>query len=322
MSYQKTFQVNFKESGTDGGSIVAYAATFDREPDSYGDVIAPGAFTETIKAWNESGQRIPLLFGHRTDDPEMNIGGVDSIEEDERGLKVSATFDADNPTAQYVRKLVKEKRLNKLSFAYDILDAGTITLDDGTEANELRKLDIFEVSLVPIPANRHAEVIEVKSADDKASVDEKACAQTTDDEKASDSDVSAERDDVDNKEPYTIDELADRLAVLSEYADRLAERIESLFESIRDEAIMQEFEQAPSDDTTPEKAADEDSAETADDSAEETVQVGDDNEDTSTSDDVQDTDSAEDTDEAGSASKSQDPTLESVDVLSKMYMYM
>ena len=162
---KKDYSVQFKAEGDDGGHIVAYAATFDREPDSYGDVIAPGAFKNTLDEWKESGNVIPLLFGHRTDDPSMNIGGADSIEEDERGLRIEATFDKDSETAQYVRRLVLEKRLSKLSFAYDVLDEGTITLDDGRKANELREIKLYEVSLVPIPANGHAEVVEAKSAD-------------------------------------------------------------------------------------------------------------------------------------------------------------
>ena len=36
-------------------------------------------------------------------------------------------------------------------------------LEDGTKANELRKLDLFEVSVVLVPANRHAEIIDSKA---------------------------------------------------------------------------------------------------------------------------------------------------------------
>lgn len=161
----KSFDFALKEQGegAPGGSIVAYASTFDREPDSYGDVVAPGAFADSIKAWEDSGNPIPLLFGHRTDDPTMNIGAVTKATEDDRGLLVEADFDPDSETAQYCRKLVMEGRLCKLSFAFEVLDEGTVKLDDGTKANELRKLNIFEVSLVPIPANRHATVESVKS---------------------------------------------------------------------------------------------------------------------------------------------------------------
>ena len=199
--FKKDYSVQFKAAGDDGGHIVAYAATFDREPDSYGDVIAPGAFKNTLEEWKASGNVIPLLFGHRTDDPAMNIGGVDSIEEDERGLRIEATFDKDSETAQYVRRLVIEKRLSKLSFAYDVLDEGTITLDDGRKANELREIKLFEVSLVPIPANGHAEVVEAKAADT--------------------SDVADDSDDDDNPSP--VDDVdSDGAGDLESFSDTIA----------------------------------------------------------------------------------------------------
>lgn len=199
--FKKDYSVQFKAAGDDGGRIVAYAATFDREPDSYGDVIAPGAFKNTLEDWKESGNVIPLLFGHRTDDPSMNIGGVDAIKEDERGLRIEATFDKESETAQYVRRLVLEKRLSKLSFAYDVLDEGTITLDDGREANELREIKLHEISLVPIPANGHAEVVEAKAADT--------------------SDVADDSDDDDNPSPVD-DSVSDGAGDFESFSDAIA----------------------------------------------------------------------------------------------------
>lgn len=146
------------------GTVEGYAATFDRVPDSYGDVIKAGAFAKTLERWAESGKPIPLLYGHSTEDPQYNIGRVVEAREDERGLFVRCEFDADNEKGQYVRKLVQEGRLYQFSFAYSTLDAGTVTLEDGTEAYELRELDLFEVSLVQIPANQRAIVTEIKSA--------------------------------------------------------------------------------------------------------------------------------------------------------------
>ena len=37
------------EAKAENGSIKGYAATFIREPDSYGDIIAPGAFSDCIR---------------------------------------------------------------------------------------------------------------------------------------------------------------------------------------------------------------------------------------------------------------------------------
>lgn len=149
------------------GTIFGYAATFDRIPDSYGDVIAPGAFTDTLKRWeelNEQGKYIPLLYGHNTQDPEYNIGRIVKAGEDERGLWVEGEIDLDNDKAAYVRKLAQEGRLYQFSFAYDILESADITLEDGGKAYELQKLELYEVSLVQIPANQRATLEEVKSA--------------------------------------------------------------------------------------------------------------------------------------------------------------
>lgn len=157
---------------SDGGAVKGYASTWDRDPDAYGDVVKKGAFANSLKRWEETGKPIPLLYGHNTDDPEYNIGKVTHAEEDERGLFIEAEFDPDNSKAQYVRKLVQEGRLYQFSFAFDILDYGQIELEDGRKANELRELDIFEVSLVQIPANQHAEVVDVKSGRRNSKVDE------------------------------------------------------------------------------------------------------------------------------------------------------
>lgn len=155
----------------DGGTVKGYASTFVREPDSYGDVIAKGAFAESLERWKAleaEGKSIPLLYGHNTDDPFHNIGRVVSAKEDDYGLFIEAEFDADNETAQYVRKLVQEGRVYQFSFAYSVLDACEIELEDGRKANELRKLDIFEISLVQIPANQTAVVTEIKAMEDLA----------------------------------------------------------------------------------------------------------------------------------------------------------
>jgi HK97 family phage prohead protease len=155
----------------DGGTVKGYASTFDREPDAYGDVIAPGAFTNSLARWEslkESGKFIPLLWGHDTEDPKSNIGRVVEAHEDERGLFIEAEFDADNEKAQYVRKLVQEGRVYQFSFAFDVRESGQTTLPDGSKANELQELELYEVSLVQIPANQHATVEEIKSAEPEA----------------------------------------------------------------------------------------------------------------------------------------------------------
>ena len=171
MPKYKSFAVKADGISADGGTITGYASTWDREPDSYGDVVAKGAFVDTLREWEQRDAHIPFLYGHRLDDPKYNIGWCEA-EEDERGLKFTAHLDADSEKAQYVRKLYKEGRIYQFSFAFDVLDAAEVELEDGTKANELRKLDLYEISAVQIPANAHAEVVEVKAGRRNSKKDE------------------------------------------------------------------------------------------------------------------------------------------------------
>ena len=150
------------------GEFLAYPSTFTRTPDSYGDVVAKGAFADTIDEWKQSGKTMPVMYGHRMDDPDYNVGGVEDMGEDDHGWWIKGRFDMDSPKAAQVYRLIKEGRLSQLSFAFDVLDEGTVELDDGTKANELRKLEVYEASFVPVGANQDTSIVDIKSARIKA----------------------------------------------------------------------------------------------------------------------------------------------------------
>ncbi len=155
----KEFNVKYDDSGN--GSLEGYASTWIRQADSYGDVVKSGAFARTLKErWN-GGKGIPLLWAHQMDNLKSFIGTAEA-EEDENGLHFLASFDG-TEEAQRVRELYKDGRLSKFSFAFDVRDNGTVTLEDGTKANELRDLELFEISCVCVPANDDAGVVDVKA---------------------------------------------------------------------------------------------------------------------------------------------------------------
>ena len=143
------------------GEFAAYASVFD-VVDSYGDVVVKGAFANTLTAWADSGNELPLLFGHNMSDPDFNIGHVKTAVEDDHGLLVTGVLDLENPKAAQVYRMLKGRRINQMSYAYDVID-GAAAQRDGADVYELRELKLWEVSIVTIGANQETEILAVKS---------------------------------------------------------------------------------------------------------------------------------------------------------------
>lgn len=161
MHHHKQSPVSIKagpEAGLEEGQFTAYASFFGNR-DSYGDIVQPGAFTRTLADWKAKGENIPVLWGHDTADPFANIGSVIHAAEDTKGLKITGALDLDNPTAAQVYRLMKQKRTNRMSFAYQTREE-----EKKSDGNHLLDLDIYEVSVVQVPANDRAEVLAVKHA--------------------------------------------------------------------------------------------------------------------------------------------------------------
>lgn len=164
----KNFEVN-----ADNGTISGYFSTFDEIPDSYGDIVKPGAFSETIKSRKESGHPFPLCWNH---DLNQIIGYVDpaDIVEDERGPLMKNGHFFDSALAQEKRDLVKAGVVYQFSFAYDVMKWSRPTKEQEKAGimNVLEKVELFEISIVPIPANPRAEVTDIKSGRRNSAKDE------------------------------------------------------------------------------------------------------------------------------------------------------
>lgn len=156
------------DAGLAEGEFIAYASVFGNK-DSYGDVVQRGAFTDTLKAWAAKAIPIPLLWGHNTADPDFNLGHVVEATEDEHGLKVHAQLDMQSPKSAQVYRLLKSGRVSQMSFAYSITEGEWVEpVGEGKTYKDayysLIKLDLFEVSVVPIGANQETEILAVKTA--------------------------------------------------------------------------------------------------------------------------------------------------------------
>lgn len=161
----KSFELKEGENGV----VEGYASTWTKTPDSYGDIVIKGAFTDTLKKRKASGHPFPLCFNH---DFDKIIGAVFEAYEDDYGLKVRASF-LNTPAAQEKRELVKEGIVWQFSFAYSVLGSEAPTEEEKKQGiwQKLTKLDLYEVSLVPVPANQTAVVTDIKNDDN---IEEKA----------------------------------------------------------------------------------------------------------------------------------------------------
>lgn len=129
--------------------------------DSYKEVVAPGAFAESLAAWKSAGRLPPVLWQHRSGEP---IGPYLEMEERPVGLWVKGKLLIDDvQRAKEARALMQAKAVNGLSI-------GFVTREDSydrvTGIRTLKKVDLWEVSVVTFPANPAAQISSVKSAID------------------------------------------------------------------------------------------------------------------------------------------------------------
>lgn len=156
------------------GHFEAVVAVFGNV-DSQGDIVDPGAFTESLAEWAAKGKPVPVIWSHEWEDPFSHIGGCTATETDQ-GLLVSADLDMTNPTAAQIYKLLKSGRVNQFSFVARAAAGGwsVETLEDGTVVSHLSKLDLIEVGPTLRGANAETQLVSIKSATDALSEEDVA----------------------------------------------------------------------------------------------------------------------------------------------------
>lgn len=165
-----TIKAAGEQDGADEGVFEAIVSVFGNV-DSYGDVVMPGAFTETLAEWAASGDPIPVLWSHNSQDPDYHIGYVVKAEERDEGLWVRAQLDPDDlldarsKTAKIYR-LLKGRRVRQFSFAFDVLDGGWGERDE-QDVYELRRLKLYEVGPCLIGVNQATDLLDIKGRKEK-----------------------------------------------------------------------------------------------------------------------------------------------------------
>lgn len=141
----------------DSGEIEGYGSTFGGAPDSYGDVIAAGAFASSLAGHKAAGTMPKMFWQHDSWEP---IGKWLEAVEDERGLFLRGKLNMDVQRAREAHSLLKNGDIDGLSIGYRIKK---YEVDTETGVWTLQELDLKEVSVVSIGANENAVVSSVKA---------------------------------------------------------------------------------------------------------------------------------------------------------------
>lgn len=153
----RAFALQIKATGDDG-SIEGYGSVYGVR-DNYDDVIAAGAFSESLKSHKSEGTMPAMLWQHDSSEP---IGVWTNMVEDAKGLKITGKLALDTVRGKEAHALLKMGALNGLSIGFM---SKQWTYDRDTEVRTLTEIDLWEVSLVTFPANEKARVTNVKSSE-------------------------------------------------------------------------------------------------------------------------------------------------------------
>jgi len=144
----------FKEDDDGFVTFEGYASTYGNI-DRGGDVVMSGAFDDTVKEY-QGTEKLPILWQHSHD---MPLGVFTDISSDSKGLFVRGRMPRDD---DFVRgRVLPQMRvgsIRKMSIGYSTEDFAW----DGN-IRQLKRVKLWEVSLVTIPMNNSADVTGFKS---------------------------------------------------------------------------------------------------------------------------------------------------------------
>jgi HK97 family phage prohead protease len=140
------------------GLFSGYGSVFGTV-DAYNEIVAPGAFTESLKAWAAKNKLPKLLWQHISSQP---IGVYTKVLEDDKGLYVEGQLlIADVRQAAEAYALMKAGAIDGLSIGYM---PTKWEYDEETDQRTLTQIDLWEVSPVTFPACPDAMIDSVKAA--------------------------------------------------------------------------------------------------------------------------------------------------------------
>ena len=155
---KKTAPILEIKSLKESGEFEGYGSTFGGEPDAYGDVVAPGAYRDSLAKHKVKGTMPKMFWQHNADEP---IGKYLDATEDDHGLLMLGKLNMNVQRGREAYALLKEGDIDGMSIGYRIKE---YSVDTETGVWTLKKLDLVEVSIVSVGANENAVVQSVKAA--------------------------------------------------------------------------------------------------------------------------------------------------------------
>ena len=159
-----------KDSIDESGKFTGYGSVFGGKPDSYGDVIAYGAFGKSVIGGGRNKSGVAMLWQHNADKP---IGVWEQMYEDNRGLKVHGQIAVETQLGHDVHVLMKMGAIKGLSIGWDLPrgkdkqpSKDSFSIDEKTKIRTLKQIDLWEVSPVTFPAQIRARITGVKSIEE------------------------------------------------------------------------------------------------------------------------------------------------------------
>ena len=152
----------------DPGVFSGYASVFNGI-DAYGDRIAPGAYAKSLSAWQRRGKLPPMLLQHGgglfggAGIDGIPVGKWTSMTEDAKGLKVAGRlFALETERGKYIHEGLKSGVLDGLSIGFKPVKFTMGTKPDQPRRT-LQEIDLWEVSIVTMPADDRARISSAKS---------------------------------------------------------------------------------------------------------------------------------------------------------------
>ena len=150
----KNKQMLIKGVDEETGVFEGYLSTYGNA-DREGDVIEKGAFDMSLS----KKKKVPMCFNHDWN----NVIGTMELSSDDKGLKAKGTLNMSDPEVTKIHNLMKMGALDSMSIGMTVKEYEPIDAKNPYWQWNIKEAEVWEGSIVTIPANEQATIDKVKS---------------------------------------------------------------------------------------------------------------------------------------------------------------